>query len=214
MSVIKLVSMVGFRYRENDAPEILFGADAVRFDEVRGQWVFSMGNVPTVEAMALPSQGLSLLYGFREVIDETAYWKKRVEDVGGEFHAAYLNVEVGEIHRATVGKAEIESLKFASIRRLKSELQHEILDDFSRQAKEESMDLKAFSRVKEIARHPEFLDHTLNLPIFRNLEVFVYPVEDMEKVKYFAYVKRAALKHCAIGIDQNERMQWRIDMPS
>lgn len=209
MSVIKLVAMTGFRVTPSGKPEVVFGADGVRFDEERKQWVFKIASVPMESPIDLPQSGLSLLYGFRETISEVAAWKRKTENEGLEFHTAYINVEVGEIFRQIVGRNDIAGLRFASVRRIKADLQQEIMDSFSGLLERETRDLKAVSRIREIASCPDLLDKVLYQPPFDGLEVFVYPVKDGEMIRYLAFVKPQA--HI-VSIEQNEQMPWRFEL--
>lgn len=224
MSIVKLLSVAGFKKKPGEKLEVVFGASDSRIDNENRKVQFMCSNAPvTFDASAsarLPGGGVSLFYGFREALEETAACKDRVArfqeadpDASYGFHSAYINVEVGEIFREMAGLKDLDGLQFANIRRLKAEAQHCIMDRMSELLKKETQDLKTIHRVREIALHPHLIEPILSEPPFESIKVFVYPVQSGRpgsSVKYLAYVKPGA---DVSSIEQNTRVPWEMVWP-
>ena len=226
MSTIKLLSVTGYKTLKSDAGktaeggrsvdvEILFGAQSV--SQENGALSFVCGNVDSGGTIALPEGGISLYYGFREALEETARCKRIVDALQDEdaqymygFHPAYINVEVGDIFREMAGLNDIEALEFASIRRVKAEVQHFIMDRMSELLSRETKNLKTLKRVSEIASHPALFQKILFEPPFDNIKVFVYPVSVNGSLRYLAFVKPDAR---IASVEQNDRVNCKVEWP-
>lgn len=149
-----------------------------------------------------PGFGLLMLYGIRDSLEEMQYWRFKAREMGAEFVCAEFEFEVGTIEpkltdrqllKATAGKN-----RFLNFRRMKSELQTEVLESFSAYAisNGEKAD-ENLSRVSQIANRPDLFDRLLvEDRDFAALDILVIPVADDDalpgKMRQLAYVKPEA----------------------
>lgn len=214
MAQIKLVTISAFRLgRQAQGPaEILFGARAVEWNETSGKWAIQAGDVPIAgrPGVVLPSPGTTLYYGFREVLEQTRQWHQSVaqeEDV--YFHMAYVIVEIGTFFKEMVGMADLPHLRFASIRRMKTEVQQEIMARVSELRARAGEPSPQLTNVRELSWYPHLVGEALKTPPFDHLEVFVYPVgaRGEKAVQYLGCVRPTAQ---IVSIEQNANQPWMV----
>ncbi len=217
MSKIKLATYAAYRKATSTAkqkkagdtpePEILFGAAGFTRDKVSGNWVFTCAPLPLGPGQRPPEQGLTMLYGFRDTIDELKRRRDQARTAGAEFRSMEVEIEVGEIEVGLVDRKRVKDLKFVNLRRMTAALQSEILKKFSDYVTEEKkaagrasrlvkdMD-EDMSRVQQIAQRPDLFGRLLTEDRdLKGLEVLVIPIEDPEVrggMRQIAYVRPKA----------------------
>lgn len=149
-----------------------------------------------------PGFGLLMLYGIRDSLEEMQYWRFKAREMEAEFVCAEFEFEVGTIEpkltdrqllKATAGKN-----RFLNLRRMKSELQTQVLESFSAYANSDGEETdENLSRVSQIANRPDLFDQLLvDDRDLAALDMLVIPVADDEafpgKMRQLAYVKPGA----------------------
>lgn len=204
--------------------DILYGASSGRLDD-NGKLELLADSVPFhagsfKNKAPKPGFGLLMLYGIRDSLEEMQYWRIKAREMGAEFASAEFEFEVGTIEpkltdrqllKATAGKN-----RFLNLRRMKSELQIQVLESFSAYAKSDGEESdENLSRVSQIANRPDLFDRLLvDDQDFAALDVLVIPVADDDalpgKMRQLAYVKPGAK---LLSIQQNSD-ESQILLPS
>lgn len=212
MSLIRLVSVVGFRWSvEQNKPIIVFGAENVRYDNAASQWVFKATNIPIdLPDGRLPGGGRTFFYGFQDAIKEIAHWQSVADRDDLFLHSCYINIEIGEIYPALMGKEDLaHGYRFASMRRFKTDLLDEVLDLFREKTQRPSVGVKGMARYMDIASTPWLVQDLLNMPEYEKIDVMVFPALTGRGVKSFAFVRN----ECQIqSLEQNTQQPWRIEI--
>lgn len=204
--------------------DVLYGASSARLGD-DGKLELLADSVPfhsgSFKSKApKPGFGLLMLYGIRDSLEEMQYWRIKAREMGAEFVSAEFEFEVGTIEpkltdrqllKATAGKN-----RFLNLRRMKSELQIQVLESFSTYAKSDGEETdESLSRVSQIANRPDLFDRLLvDDRDFAALDVLVIPVADDDalpgKMRQLAYVKPGAK---VLSVQQNSD-ESRILLPS
>lgn len=210
MSMVRLVAITAFRWDNKERrPRIVLGAQDVHYDGANLQWVFRAGNIPVDHpAGRLPAKGRTFFYGFQDAIKEVANWQRFAEQNDLYFHSCYFDVEVGDIFPALSGHQELATHRFASMRRLKTDVLDNILDFYREKSARPSVELKGMARYADIASTPWLLDDLLAQPDYAGIDVMVYPVQTGRGIKNFAFVRQGCV---AANTEQNLQLPWRIE---
>ena len=186
--------------------DVLYGASSGRFGD-DGKLELLADSVPFHSVSfknkaPKPGFGLLLLYGIRDSLEEMQYWRIKAREMGAEFVYAEFEFEVGTIEpkltdrqllKATAGKN-----RFLNLRRMKSELQIQVLESFLTYAESDGEESdENLSRVSQIANRPDLFDRLLvDDRDFAALDILVIPVADDNelpgKMRQLAYVKPCA----------------------
>lgn len=207
MSKIKLTAFAAFTVNPNSKKaSIAFGATGIQLGP-DGRRIITMGSVPLhTRKMEVPDDGLTLLYGMRDAIDELKLRRDAAVAAGKEFHYADVDVEVGSVEAGLVNEKNVVGLKFANVRRMTVKLQTIILDAFGGYVEEAGGRLPGeMSTIKQIATRPDLFGKLLaEHPLFKTIDVLAFPVSDnagqSAPFRQLAYVRPGANILC---IEQN-----------
>lgn len=149
-----------------------------------------------------PGFGLLMLYGIRDSLEEMQYWRIKAREMGAEFVSADFEFEVGTIEPKLTDRQLLTATagqnRFLNFRRMKSELQTQVLESFAAYANSDGMESdENLSRVSQIANRPDLFDRLLvDDRDFAALDILVIPVADDDafpgKMRQLAYVKPGA----------------------
>jgi hypothetical protein len=167
-----------------------------------------------------PGNGLLMLYGIRDALDEMQYWRTRARDLGAEFtHAEFEfavgSIEVGLTDRPLL-KAAAGRTRFLNVRRMSAALQSEVLQHFSGYAESEGTPLdERLPRLALLASRPDLFDKVFcDDADLGRLDILVIPVADdpstPKAVRHVAYVRPSA--RC-VSVNQGDTTV-RIVLPS
>lgn len=206
---VKLTVFALYQRLANGLIRPLHGVSDVRQSE-DGKMEFLTSGVPYrskefINKRPPDGEGLMMLYGGKDVLDELMYWRRIARDEGASFAWAEIEVEVGYLEPLQITRELLRdprrNLSFINFRRASIGLQNDVFDVFSTLTKESGgkvvEDKGALSRVVQIAQHPEHWpvlcaeDEDLG-----RLGVIVVPVADdpvfPERIRQVAFVRPSA----------------------
>jgi hypothetical protein len=211
MSTVKLTSIVNFKMESGTASDLIGASSA---QPVKKGIEVIMGSAPLhsdsiAERVAelshesSPYRGLYLLYGNRDVLDERQYWSKRARKTPGAVCASVeIEFDVRGICPNHVDRKILKSFRdtdgnqigFLNLRRIKAELQSDILVKFQDRVKAEKGNLDLMRKPANIALRPDLWPQILyEDPDFLRINVMVIAVADnrnlAEQTRQIAWVR-------------------------
>lgn len=183
---------VGKRGQTNSFVEVLHGASAGRFGD-DGRVELLAGSAPfntlAYEKLApKDGEGLLMLYGHRDALDELQAWRRKARDLDAEMAWATVEVAVGHMETNLIDRASMKAaagtLRFANVRRMKASLQIDILERFAGYVSAEGGNADSkMSRPVQMATRPDLFVRALEDDAdLRALDALVIPVADDPEV--------------------------------
>lgn len=208
-SSIKLTSFAIYRTTAGadgtPTVSVLHGASDARFNPATGKIELLADSIPfNTDSFApfapKPGHGMLMLYGIRDAADELQKWRAKARELNAEFTYAEFEFDVGKIEVGLTDKkllrASGDSSRFLNLRRMKSDLQIEILKHFEKYAHEDGMNVKEdMARISQIAMRPNYFDRLFqDYRDARHLDILVIPVADDDvstppRIRQAAYVR-------------------------
>jgi hypothetical protein len=146
-----------------------------------------------------PGNGLLMLYGIRDALDEMQYWRTRARDLGAEFAHAEFEFAVGTIEVGLTDRPLLKAAagrnRFLNVRRMSAALQSDVLLHFSEYSDSEGTPLdERLPRLAQIASRPDLYDKAfIDDADLGRLDILVIPVADdpssPKAVRQVAYVR-------------------------
>lgn len=218
MSTVRLIAYALYKSvkphpTSADEVNIVVGASEARInDDGKLELCMASGAMQSPDLAAhMPADGLLMLYGLRDTAIELQRMRTEARRVGAEFAYADVEIEIGDIEVGLVDRKllhEAKDMRFLNVRRMKSSLQLEILEQFSKYAKEDGTDFnEELSRVSQIATRPDLWDEVFEKdPDLKRLDVLVIPIADNPAapgaMRNVAYVRPGArIKSIVQGSD-------------
>lgn len=151
--------------------------------------VLTLGNIPLPAGVPAPAKAITLLYGFRDALEEMKMQYATASQKGHELVKVEFNLQVNTTAPNTgivVGTAREEDLprsRFLNILRLDINLQREIMDALNDKLSYESRTTKKaatyFERIVDAGGRPDLLcDVIRETPIYAHINSVVYSVPD------------------------------------
>lgn len=198
MSTIILSAFATFR-RRGDELEHVSGISASRLRD-DGRYELTLKSVPFIEprfsgrAPAV-GEGMLMMYG-RDRMEEMQRQRAKARATGAELACAEFEFEVGSIETNLIDRNNINGQRFANVRRMKAELQTQLLYRFAGYVDAEggNSDL-TMARVVQIATRPELYARAFkDDKDLAGLDMLVVPVADGEDhaIRQLAYVRPKA----------------------
>ncbi len=210
MSTIKLVAFATYTCdaqipKSATEVRIISGASHAEVDD-KGKITLTIASVPmrsNAMQKRTPDGGLLLLYGLRDTAEELQRARTEARKMGAEFAYATIEIDVGDIEVGLVDYPLMKSadaMQFMSVRRMKKDLQVQVLDEFAKHSKFKKSD-QDIKRVLEIALHPNLWDDLFKAETFANqtgnafrkLDVLIIPLADSPS----ATTTKGSLRHVA-----------------
>lgn len=203
MSTARLTSFALYKPTQTKpgaAPQILTGASRASIS-ASGRLELEAASVPTHSvalAKHLPTGGLLMLYGLRDAMLELQRMRSEARRVQAEFAYVDLEVDLGTIESGLVDRQALQrrpDLQFLAFRRMKADLQLEILQRFHQYAQADGSSFNdKLSRTEQIASRPDLWDRLCDDDDdFRHLKVIIIPLGDSDGspdgVRYVAYAR-------------------------
>lgn len=147
-------------------------------------------------------KGLLMLYGGKDAADELFHWRTRARKENFKIAFATIDVEVGYMEPNLITRQMMKTYKsnmqFAYLRRMVSELQADILEQFS-SLSDEVAPLEKGGSVAAISLYPNLFDQVFEQDKdIGNLQVLAIPVMDdvefpaKQRMRQVAYVRPQA----------------------
>lgn len=154
-----------------------------------GRSVVTLGNIPLPAGVPAPKNAMTLLYGFRDALDEMKgqYAKARKEN--RELVKIEFKLQVGTdapntgIVMGTASLEDIPKCRFLNILRLNQDLQQLLLDEINEALVVEAQKAKKaaiyFDKIVEAGARPDLMcDAIRKHPAFKHVNSVVYSVPD------------------------------------
>lgn len=211
MRRVRLVSICGFSLKEFAQGHVMpyFGASGVTWCEQSNKWRIHLGSVPVESYGCLPEPGFVWYYDSRECLERIRYWHQRAlaADNDACFHVTNLDFEVNRIETRRIEASMLDDLDFASIRRFRSDLQHELIYRVANLADGDYRGAKGIRTLSDLARYPDILGRALASPPFDRARIIIFPVFSLapQRLLNLAWVRPGAR---LINMEQNNHLGW------
>lgn len=210
----------GSRKKSAEKPVTVFGAESLSRDPRTGVIVLEMGSVPLgkitedEECAPSPPNGMFLLYGYRDRLNEIARRSSWAEDRGLKFVMREIEVAVKNVVLGITSKKNLATTEFAPLLRMEAALQNSIRDkviealrddltaaQFPEKRRQEIIhDALDLQRDELFGRHPNIVVRVIESdPLFDRLNVIVIPIDDAElrkegkpSMRTVAYLRNSA----------------------
>jgi hypothetical protein len=139
----------------------------------------TLGDIPFPAGIPLPEDCFSLLYGFRDPLEELKrqYAIARKNDMS--LVKISFGLDVDEIILGTTTEADLPRTKFLNIRRISSDLQALIIDGMNELSAKESKFPIFFDKIADIGTRPDLICEAIKKEsIFKNVNSVVYSLPD------------------------------------
>lgn len=186
MSVITLTTYVIYDKRPN-VVVMAHGAPAKKVDDY---WESVVTNVALPIGMTAPADALTMLYGLRDTGEECHRRFLEANAEGFVMQHADFMVEVGNIPRVLVDRNVLQDTEFVSIKRMRVDLQAEILEHFQGFLRDDGTAVPTkMATISDIATRPDLFGRLVQtVDAWKHVKVFAYPVSDGRKMRQVASV--------------------------
>jgi hypothetical protein len=178
MSELGLDSFLTFK-PEKSGKGFVFYPQPSEVQTKDGRTVVVLGNIPLPPGIPAPENALTVLYGFRDPLDEIKkqYATARKEKMS--LVKVSFSLEVGPIVMGTTKVEHIQETYFLNLHRLSMDLQTIIIDGVNELSAKENKRPIFFDRVSDIGARPDLICKVIrNEPLFKHVKAVVYKVPD------------------------------------
>jgi hypothetical protein len=142
--------------------------------------VVTLGDVPLPPGIPAAKNALTVLYGFRDALDELKSQYARARRYGMQVAKVSFHLDVDEIVMGTTNPDSIGSTRFLNLRRLSRDLQQVIIDNVNElAAKERNANPVLFERMTEAGQRPDLICQAIRAEaVFKHINSVVYMVPD------------------------------------
>jgi hypothetical protein len=179
-SKVELTSFAVYKKKKGEIDLLRGGSSARKLSD--GRFEITLGSVPIRKGLQPPENGLLMLYGFQDRLQEEKATSEFAYDHQAELVKMILSVEVGEIVPKLISLEELreKKLRFANFRRFDLSLQRYVLDAFAKYVAQEGRGLDGnMNLIAQIASRPDLFARLIQDDrAFQHFEVLVIPVSD------------------------------------
>ena len=176
-----------------DSPQSELPADKIRV---------GIDSVKLPARKKAPANGLMMLYGFRDSLQEMTRQRLLLtkNNPAVHFHPVSIDFDVGDIYPGIVPMQLVAKQRFLNIKRSSAEVQKEIRSRFETFIEEEGGSVQDIKRIQQIAGRPDLFGRLIESEPFSNVEILVFPVLTDNGLRQFAMVTHKA---CMVELIQN-----------
>lgn len=139
-----------------------------------------LDNIPLPSDIIPPQNGITLLYGFRDALEEMSKYRQEADRTGSLFYTVSFEVEVGCILPGAITRENIRETRFVNLRRISSDLESDILHFVNGLLEKEGSELKIES-IDDIGARSDLLGELVNQPGFDHLTAIVWAIHGKGK---------------------------------
>lgn len=139
-----------------------------------------LGDIPFPEGVPHPENALTLLYGFRDSLDELKKQYAYASANDMDLVKVSMKLDVGDIIPGTTSEENVDQTRFLRLKALTHDLQQIIVDGVNELlAKSDDKNVKFFERMTEAGQRPDLICQAIrNERIFRHVNSVVYQIPD------------------------------------
>lgn len=143
-------------------------------------------NIPIAVPKRHPERGITLLYGFREALDELSRRQNAAASKGLDTYFLEAIVDVGLNIPGLVSPEKLPKTKMINLNRITVALEDIIIDYWRKYLADEGLSPQEIDQLdwgtgqKYISAYPHLLDRLIQEPEFKHLNVIVYPVRTQD----------------------------------
>lgn len=149
-----------------------------------------------------PKNGITLLYGFRDALDEMSRRQNIAAGKGLDTFFIEATVDVGQIIQGLVSPEKLPKTNMINLGRITVALEDTIVDYWRKYLKKHGVSKDQASEIdwgtglKYISAAPYLLDDLIQEPEFKHLNAIIYPITttDGHTVKVATVFNKAAIK--------------------
>lgn len=178
MSELALQSLIGYKPSSTDDGYVFHPKP--RAVKKRGdKLVVTIGDMPLPHGIPHPPTGLTVLYGFRDALEELQRQYAVIQSQKMNIVKIDFKLEVGRIVTGTTGRDDIKDTKFLNLKRLSIDLQQMILDGVNELVAKENKKAVFFEKITEAGVRPDLICAVIHAEkIFRHVNSVVYVVPE------------------------------------
>jgi hypothetical protein len=143
-----------------------------------------MGDVPLPFSVPVSSQALTLLYGFKDVLEQMKEHYAEASKRGMTLVKVNIQLEIGELIMGTTTYESLARTRFLNLRRSHKDLQLEVIDMVNELQYRDAADKKnatptVFRKVGEIGARPDLVVAAVRaIKAFKDINSVCYTVPD------------------------------------
>lgn len=177
MSELSLETFVAWRSKATGDGFVIWPTPRKTTVKESGRLLVTLGNLPMPAQVPSPTNGLTMLYGFRDAIEQLQDFQRGAIEKGMQFRRIAVKLQVKEIIMGTLSADDLKRTLFANLRRVSEDLQLEITREVNKLARRESKAHCEFGNIGEAGARPDLLCRAVKKGPLAKLQavVFVLP---------------------------------------
>lgn len=177
MSKLALESFVAWKAAPNG--DLKFFPEPSAVSQQGKTTTITLGNVPLPSKIPAPERGLTVLYGFRDALDEMKAQFEHARRNGMNILKVSFHLDVDDIVMGTTNPESIASTKFLNLRRLSKDLQQVILDGVNELSARDGKKAVLYDRILQAGERPDLICKVIRSEkVFSHITSVVYMVPD------------------------------------
>lgn len=185
---ISSIGLAGFISFKHTGRSIDFYPDPMAMSQpAGGRPLITLGNVPLPPGVPAPLNAITLLYGFRDALDEMKLQYKVAAENGYDVVKVEFNLQINTdspdtgIVIGTVHEDVLHRSRFLNVLRLDIDMQRSLLDQVNNLMKKESKATgkaaEYFEKINAAGERPDLLCEAIRQnPLYKHLNAVVYSV--------------------------------------
>jgi hypothetical protein len=142
-----------------------------------GRTSIVLGDVPLPDGIPAPQNALTVLYGFKDALDEIKSQYAFADEQGMDLVKVNLKLDVGQIIPGSTKLSDLTSTRFLNLQRADEELQRIVLDGVNDLLVKTTKKPKLFEKILDCGARPDLICEFIRQePIFRQINSVVYQI--------------------------------------
>ena len=215
MSEVALETFITFRRKERKDGFVFYPAPRQYIPGTNDKpGVVVLGDIPLPAGVPHPTNGLTLLYGFRDMLDENQSQRLVAKREGMTFFGISMTMPVNSIIMGMLTRKKLPRTKFVNLKRLAKDLQVHVLDTVNEMAVAEDKRHKPFTNIVEAGARPDLVCKVLQQPPFEHITVAVYPVPNgTARGRQVATIFSTKVKDFSADRRQVDPLPFKVELP-
>lgn len=190
MSELSLETFVAWKQRASDGGIVIWPAPRKMSPQRSGRLLVTLGNLPMPGKLPSPTNAVTMLYGFRDAIEQLQAHQRTAIEQGMQFRRIAVKLEVKEILMGTLAAKDLKRTRFANLRRVSEQLQMDVIHEVNKLARRENKRHREFDTMDEAGARPDLLCRAVRKGPLANFLaiVFIMPTANSRRGQQMAAV--------------------------
>jgi hypothetical protein len=144
-----------------------------------GKTVVTLADIPLPGNAPAPQGALTVLYGFRDAIEQMQQHHKTARDRGMSLVKVSFKLDVADITMSTTSLDSLAATRFLNLRRLSIDLQQRVLDAVNEMSANEGKRAVFFEKMADAGARPDLVCKAVRAEkLFQHIVAVAYTVPD------------------------------------